>query len=582
MASLEDLLKQANNKNTTTSTSTTGGTAGNLNQTTLDKAIDQYTTELPDTPADTTVAVDNINEQQAAAGAIDPTSGQITTPTPTATQTTGTATTAQTPEQINAELAEVFKSQAGVNTSLEDMQNIIGTLSPQAIAQAAQMDPTQLAQLGLSPAQIATAQKVIAPDKRTVQEGEMIDGSAVNQGLVNEALNSFQGQTADPTKNATVQGQLDKLMSDFDGGKTPPWAAGAIRNANAQLAARGLGASSMAGQAVLQATMEAAVPIAAADAQTYATFEMQNLNNRQQATMLAAQERAKFLGMEFDQNFQTKVLNAATITSIANTNYAAEVQIALENAKMAQTVDLANLDAKNAKILADAAAMTNLDLANLDNRQKAALQNSQAFLQMDMSNLEYAQQSELFKAKARIDAITNDTAAENAASQFNASSKNQANQFFADLQSKTNQFNTTQKNAMEQFNAGEANALAQFTATMEEQRNQFNAQNRLIIDQSNAEWRRQVTTTNNANTNEANRINAQLASGLSLAEYNNEVQARRDAMNYAFTSSENAQTRASQLAIAEMSASQAAKMAKSQSSAGMWGAVGAVAAAWLK
>jgi hypothetical protein len=46
----------------------------------------------------------------------------------------------------------------------------------------------------------------------------------------------------------------------------PAWAAGALRNATAQMAARGLGASSLAGQAIVQATMESALPIAQADA----------------------------------------------------------------------------------------------------------------------------------------------------------------------------------------------------------------------------------------------------------------------------------------------------------------------------
>ena len=41
-------------------------------------------------------------------------------------------------------------------------------------------------------------------------------------------------------------------------------------------------ASSIAGQALIQATMESALPIAQADARTVATFEAQNLSNRQQ------------------------------------------------------------------------------------------------------------------------------------------------------------------------------------------------------------------------------------------------------------------------------------------------------------
>ncbi len=99
-------------------------------------------------------------------------------------------------------------------------------------------------------------------------------------------------------------------MSDFDDGQTPAWAAGSMRAATQKLAQRGLGASSMAGQAIIQATMESALPIAMADAQTQAQFESMNLSNRQQRAMLAAEQRAKFMGQEFDQEFQTRVINA--------------------------------------------------------------------------------------------------------------------------------------------------------------------------------------------------------------------------------------------------------------------------------
>ena len=70
-----------------------------------------------------------------------------------------------------------------------------------------------------------------------------------------------------------VKGQLDELMSDFEPGRTPPWAAGAMRAANAAMAARGLGASSMAGMAVVQAAMESALPIAQMDAANKVNFQ---------------------------------------------------------------------------------------------------------------------------------------------------------------------------------------------------------------------------------------------------------------------------------------------------------------------
>ena len=142
------------------------------------------------------------------------------------------------------------------------------------------------------------------------------------------------------------------------------------------MAARGLPASGMTGQAILQAALEAALPIAQADANVFAQFEVQNLSNRQQVAMFGAQQRANFLELEFNQDFQMRVSNAARIADIANINFSADQQIALENSRMAQTVDLANLNNRQAKVMADAAALTNLDMAELNNRQQAAVLNA--------------------------------------------------------------------------------------------------------------------------------------------------------------------------------------------------------------
>lgn len=109
---------------------------------------------------------------------------------------------------------------------------------------------------------------------------------------------------------------------------------------------------------------------------------------------------------------------------------------------------------------------------------------------------------------------------------------------------------------MEQFNAGESNAASLFKAQMEDQREQFNAQNRLVIDQSNATWRRQVTTTNNAEQNEANRLAAQLTSPPHWL-----ITTTRPRLagtpSTIITASENAQTRAVELILATMNRDEA-------------------------
>jgi hypothetical protein len=192
--------------------------------------------------------------------------------------------------------------------------------------------------------------------QRAIQAGELISGAADAQ-KASAFTEQIQAAEATPTDKATVQGQLGILTADFDAANPPAWAAGALRAATAKMAQRGLGASSMAGQAIIQATLEAATPIAAADAATVAQFESQNLSNRQQRAMLSAQQRAVFMGQEFDQAFQSRVQNSARIGDIANMNFTADQQIQLENSRNANTMNLSNLSNNQATVMAEAASL---------------------------------------------------------------------------------------------------------------------------------------------------------------------------------------------------------------------------------
>jgi hypothetical protein len=432
-----------------------------------------------------------------------------------------------------------------------------GQLSPQAQVTAQQQLTTSVA--GTEAAQ-GTATMVNAPAAREIQQGEIISGvaDAEKAAQFNEQI---QAATATPTKQATVAGQLEGLMQQFEGGATPAWAAGSMRTAMQTLAARGLGASSLAGQAVIQAAMEAALPIAQMDAQTTAQFEAQNLSNRQQRAMLAAQQRATFLGQEFDQAFQARVQNSARIGDIANMNFTAEQNIALENSRAANTVNLQNLSNRQAVVMAEASALANLDMANLNNRQQAAVQNAQSFLQMDMTNLNNEQQTAIFKAQQNIQALFTDQAAENAALQFNATSENQTNQFFASLTSQVSQFNATQQNAMDQFNVNSVNALREFNSELQQQRDLFNAQNGLVVAQANAQWRQNIATMNTAAQNESNMNFAKTMNALTSTNLDAYWQRERDIMSFAFTSAENAADRMASVLLEKLSAENKANLA---------------------
>jgi len=491
------------------------------------------------------------SEAQKAEGMIAEGTGQAAAVADTAAQTEADIA-ANVPLAKEFEAAGMTPKEAAAEVAnvMSKLTAVTGKPSAEALAEAATMSPQQLAQLGLSVEQLDRAQRVerVAPLEVTP---EMKVTSAVDFERA-KAETNFAAATGVPSTEATVQGQLTGLLEQFEGGETPAWAAGAMRAATATLAARGLGASSMAGQAIVQAAMESALPIAQMDAQTRASFEAQNLSNRQQAAMFAAEQRSKFLGIEFDQEFQSRVQNAARIADVARINFTAEQQVALENARMAQTVDIANLDAKNAKVMADAAAMSQLDLTNLNNRQQANVQRAQAFLDFDMSSMSNQQQVAMFKAQSLASVYTSDTAAANAARQFNASSSDQVDMFFSNLQNNINQFNNDQYNAMEKFNAGEANALSQFNSAQQNARDQFNASNQLVVAQANAQWSQAITTMDNAAQNQANRDAAIAANNFTTTGYNNAIQRERDTLAWAWQSAENASDRDAKIAVAKI------------------------------
>ena len=480
---------------------------------------------------------------------IDPQTGLVTGAVSVPTAMATTAQAAATQESAAAQMQAATASPA-VTAAVQATQAAQGTVDPRAQVTAAQQTASSVGNLDAAQ---GNASLINSPVQREIQAGELISGAADAEKAA-QFTEQIQAAEAAPSTQATVQGQLAQLTANFDAANPPAWAAGAMRNATAQMAARGLGASSLAGQAIVQATLEAALPIAQADAATVAQFEAQNLSNRQQRAMLAAQQRAAFMEMEFTQEFQARVQNAAKISDVANMNFTAEQQVQLENSRAVNTMNLNNLSNSQAMVMAEAAALAQLDTQNLNNRQQAAVNNAQSFLQMDMANLSNQQQTELFKAQQRTQSLFTDQAAANAARQFNASSQNQVDQFFANLATQVSQFNATQSNAQAQFNAGQANTVNRFNAEMNNQRDQFNAQNQLVIAQSNAQWRRQIATADTAAVNRANELNAAAILDISNTAYNNLWNYFADTMEWAWTSAENDKDRLTQMALGKLSA----------------------------
>jgi hypothetical protein len=375
--------------------------------------------------------------------------------------------------------------QVKTNELLDASQKTIGAPT---VDKPAVVDGTQFVQ---SPPTVTPAEEYrSAQAEPKVGEAKAAQGNLSNNTIMTAAQGSVSpaslatAATAELDQRATTQYQLAQLMASVSAGKPmPPWASPAVRKVSGLMNARGLGTSSMASAAMVQAVIESGIPIAEADANKYATIQLKNLSNEQEAT------------------------------------------------------------------LQNAATMAAMDMANLNNRQVAAVNNAKAFLSLDLANLDNEQKSNTITYQSKVSALLSDTAAENAARQFNAKSQNEVNMFYEELASSITNTSLNRVASLEQFNINTKVAVDEFNAQMETTRDQFNANMRMQIDQSNATWRRNINTANTATLNDANRQNVLNLLGIQQNALNNMWQAYRDQASWNMKVSENAKDRAHNAAM---------------------------------
>jgi hypothetical protein len=240
------------------------------------------------------------------------------------------------------------------------------------------------------------------------------------QGQISpDSLATAATQELDP--KATTQYQLASLMSSVQAGQPlPPWASPAVRKVTALMQQRGMGASSMAAAATLQAVIESGIPIAAQDANKYATIQLANLNNEQAA--------------------------------------------ALQNAATTAAMDMANLNNRQQAAVNNAKSFLSMDMANLTNEQAAKTLTYQSKTSALLSDAAAANAANQFNAKSQ-----------NEVDMFFAELGSSIEQTSLNRKFAVEQFNVSQKTAVDEFNAQMEVSRDQFNANMQLQIDQSNA-----------------------------------------------------------------------------------------------------------
>ena len=501
--------------------------------------------------------------------------------------TTGTAQTADMPTdvpaaQITEDELDIVDTQAQVDTAQGELSDdaiakaanvdrvapqegadvtiqegalaarVVGTLSPEAKAQATKNAGTNLARVTRAKKQLRNAG---LPEEAITELGN--DPEALEDKLT-QFTEQERGVIAGLPEEALVSNQIDSLLSGMENGEIPTWAKPAVASVEAMLARRGLSASSVGRDNLFNAIIQSAVPIAQSNAQAIQQSVSQQKSIEAQAAEADAQRQQ-----------QVNLDKANKVFGMNMAQFNADQQRELANSKFLQTVSLTEASADQQSAMQNAVLMSQANLAEASLNQQAQIQNAKNFLAMDMANLNAKQQSNVLRAQQTQQRLLSNQAANNAAAQFNAASENQTNQFMASLNAQVEQYNKTQMNAMEQFNATQTNAAAardaqraadvekfntqlaaqieQFNSNQDFARNQWNAQNQAAVEQSNTQWRRQLNTANTAMQNQINMQNAQNAFNLSGSAMSFLWQEMRDQADYDFRASENEKNRIAQI-----------------------------------
>ena len=291
-----------------------------------------------------------------------------------------------------------------------------------------------------------------------------------------------QGQTGAITSDATVKGQLEGLQNEVttalaSGNPMPVWARGAAKATEAAMAARGMSASSMAAEALAEGIMNAAVPIATADARTYKDMIFQNLANNQQAAITNAQSYLKMDMANLSNNQQTSLANLQTRQSFLLSDQAAANASAQFNATSQNQVN-EFYDKLSSTISEQNAVRTDtMNQYAQSEANKIAAINAQNQVAIDEAN----------------------AARESAINQFNATVENQRQQFNVNNQREIDQSNVVWRRAINTANTAATNAT-----------NQTNAQNLLnlsnwAVSAAWQQWRDEASWVNTASENDQNR-----------------------------------------------------------------------------
>ncbi len=291
---------------------------------------------------------------------------------------------AATRKAATGEAAQRIATELGnaPSTDLEGREAITGT-APAGDA----------AQIGGVPTMAAATRQAVTGQERNVAASDM---NAVVADLPEEITAAIAQNPAEPKiiedlnadpqvtaavaalpTEALVSTQMESLLAGMEEGETPAWARPAVDAINQQMARRGLSVSTVGRDALFNAIIQSALPIAQSNATALQTRAQQNLSNEQQANLATAQN-----------TMQVRMQNLANRQTAASQTAQMAQQIAVQQGTFDQQAVMTTAQQQQETNLANAQMAQQRAQQESSQRQQAAIAQLSTNAQMDLANLQ--------------------------------------------------------------------------------------------------------------------------------------------------------------------------------------------------
>lgn len=286
------------------------------------------------------------------------------------------------------------------------------------------------------PIKVTEAEAADLGEAATAEDTEQLkaqeyEASVIDTETLTKAFDKISQEA--PMEAASVADKMTELTQDLEKGEIPMWARASVANVEKQLAARGLSASSVGKNALFNSIIEAAMPIASADAQM-----------EQQANSTNYQAKVNAIMSDVSMGFAAKQFNAQS-----------ENQAKQFNAQMVNQVNMSN-----------AARQDAINQFNATEINKQTQLQGQLDTQVSQFNAQQANQMRQVEEQLGLQRET-----------FNVQQMNEINRFNSQMEQQRQQFNAQQAAVVAQSNVNWRRQMnTQDTAGINAV-NQANAQN---------------------------------------------------------------------------------------------------------